>query len=395
MSLADALEAAASANEDLADEIRPANGDAYQLLDSLDDAGAARLLGWLLAEAPEAAGELAEAWMDEEEGVRILLAVSDEGLPKPGRKVLRRALHRLRSSGVALPERAPTVTVARIGGVEDRIEGAWLSPLDPMGARFAYQLEPHPQGGARLFEIVVDDARGIVGFDVYSASRSRVRAFLRDLTKREAFPAIEVPLDVARAVVARAAAVHPTGQPFPKGFTDWRTRVAEAPEGTAFPGEEVASALAVGDATPEDAAKLVEAGRIGPWPADQEVLVELVERLRTAADSPLIVSGSTKQEQLQEIVAAAADEVFDEKARQVAVIRLQDSAWSFWKRDDDGAARACLAAAQVFAGSGELRDDPVARLLLELPLRPALEAAEAGPVPDEAAEAADSPIVTP
>ena len=387
MSLADALEAAASANPDLADEIRPANGDAYQLLDSLDDEAAGRLLSWLLNEAPGAAGELADAWTEEEEGIRILLAASPDGLPKSGRKVLRRVLHRLRSSGVPVAESAPSPTVVRIGGVEDRIEGAWISPLDPMGARFVYQLEPHPQGGARLFEIVVDEARGIVGFDVYSAGRSRVRSFLRDLTERDAFPAIEVGLDVARAVVARALEAHASDQQLPRGFSDWRTRVAEPFSadsrlaGSRLPGDEVAAALPVGDATPDDAVKLVEQGRIGPWPAQQEVLIALVEKLRTAADSPLIVSGATRRDQLTEIVADATDDVFDEPGRRLAAGRLRDSAWSFWKRGDEDAARACLAAAEAFTAEGSQRDNPVARILLELPLRPAIEAGEGGGKP--------------
>ena len=392
MSLADALEAAASANQDLADQIRPADGDAFQLLDSLDDEAAGRVLVWLLREDPEAAGEIADAWQEEEDGARVLLATSPDQLPKAGRKVLRRALHRLRSRGLAPAEDSPPPTVARIGAVEDRIEGAWLSPLDPMGARFVYQLESHPQGGARLFEIVVDDARGVVGFDVYNASRSRVRAFLRDLSKRDSFPAIEVPRDVARAVVARAAEANPSDRPLPRGFADWRTRVAEAPEGTQFPGDEVAAALPIGDATVEDAVALVEQGRIGPWPPDQDVLVELGERLRNAADSPLIVSGATKREQLQEIVAAAADDVFDETGRRVAANRLRESAWSFWNRGDEAAARACLAAAEAFVAEGSQRDNPVARLLLELPLRPAIEAGNA-PEPDEEAASDDSPLI--
>ena len=400
MSLADALEAAASANEDLADAVRPANGDAYQLLDSLDDEAAGRLLAWLLNEDPAAAGELADAWTEEEEGIRILLAASPDGLPKAGRKVLRRVLHRLRSSGAAVAESAPAPTVARVGGVEERIEGAWLSPLDPMGARFVYQLEPHPQGGARLFEIVVDDVRGIVGFDVYSASRSKVRSFLRDLTKRDAFPAIELPIDMARAVVARAAAAHAIDRPLPRGFADWRARVAEAPEGTVLPGDEVAAALAAGGATPEDAVELVEQGRIGPWPPEQDVLVGLVEKLRNAAGSPLIVSGATKRDQLTDIVADATDEVFDEPGRGVAAGRLRDSAWTFWKRGDEDAARACLAAAEAFAVEGSQRDNPVARILLELPLRPAIEAGEGGAdggdePPGESASGGEPLIVTP
>ena len=373
MSLADALEEAAGALPALADEIRPANGDPFQLLDTLDDGAAAQLLAWLLASSPDDAAELADAWAEEEEGMAIVLAASEDGLPKAGKKVLRRLRHRLRSAGVAVQEEAPPPVVARVAPVESRLEGAWVSPFDPMGARFVYQLEPHPQGGARLFECVIDDARGLVGFEVYSASRSKIRQFLRDLGRRDAFPAIEVAPPVARTLVARAVAGSPTDRPLPRNFSEWRTRVAEDDPGIALPGDEVAAALAPGEAMLEDATARIEAGEFGPWPPEGEVLMPLVEKLRAAADSPLIVSGATRQEQLATIVAEAVDEVFDAEWRALARHRFRESAWTFWKRGDEDAARACLAAAVSFEGEGSLSENPVARILLELPLRPVLE----------------------
>ena len=62
MSLADALERAASALPDAADAIRDANGDADRVLEALPPQAAAGVLAWLLTEDAEAAAELADAW---------------------------------------------------------------------------------------------------------------------------------------------------------------------------------------------------------------------------------------------------------------------------------------------------------------------------------------------
>ena len=393
MSLADALEAAATANPDWADEIRPANGDPFQLLDGLDDSVARDLLVWLLAEEPDAACELADEWSDEDEGLSIVSSLSEDGLPKPGKKALRRILHRLRSRGVAMPEAQVAPKVARVGGVEDSIEGAFVSPLDPMGARFVYQLEPNPQGGARLFEIVIDDVRGIVGFEVYSASRNKVRSFLRDLVRRKEFPALEIPREAARALVARVVGLNTPERAAPRGFSEWRSRVAEAAEGVTLPGDEVAAALEA-DSDSAATVALIEDGKVGPWPPSEEVVIPLIERLREAADSSVIVSGATKEDQLKEMVFDAIDAIFSAEARATTRHRFRETAWALWKSGDEANARLCLGAAERFAGDGSLRDDPVAQILLELPLRPAMQVAPP-PNPEEPPADEEPLIVTP
>ena len=48
--------------------------------------------------------------------------------------------------------------------------------------------------------------------------------------------------------------------------------------------------------------KLVADGVLGPWPPTREVIAPVVERIRTALDSPLVVSGAAKREQVGRLV---------------------------------------------------------------------------------------------
>jgi len=145
VSLADSLERAASALPNDADGIRPANGDPDQLLASLDVEAAARVLAWLLVNEPEAGGEVAARWAESEQGAAPLASVDESGLPKAGRKGLRRALHRARSRGITI-ERPPASEpiVARLPEIADDIEAGFVSGLDPRGARIVHLLEPNP-----------------------------------------------------------------------------------------------------------------------------------------------------------------------------------------------------------------------------------------------------------
>ena len=151
MSFPEALERAAEALPELADEIRPANGDAFQLLSTLDDVGSRAVLGWLLAHEPAAGEELLGAWCEDDRGVSRVQAMDVSALPKAGKKVLRRALHRLRTIGVDLAASKPVEpVVSKLSVVEDEIEGAYMTSLDPGGAVLLFLVEANPAGGARL-----------------------------------------------------------------------------------------------------------------------------------------------------------------------------------------------------------------------------------------------------
>ena len=194
--LPEALERAASALPAEADAIRPANGDPAQLLDLLGTERAAAVLRWLLEEEPADATELVTAWADDpEHGAAAVLAVPEEGLAKAARKALRRAHHQLRSRGVAVPVAAPAVTVATLPPVEEAVEEAVVMPLDPRGGRGVYLVASHPAGGLRMFELLLDEARGIAECHVYNSSRSRVRKFLKELGRQGRLAPVAAPPD--------------------------------------------------------------------------------------------------------------------------------------------------------------------------------------------------------
>jgi hypothetical protein len=86
LSLARALEAAASALPEYEDAIRPANGDPERLLAALTPLAATQVLAWLLDNHPDDGEELALAWADLETGSAPLRGVADGPIGKAGRK---------------------------------------------------------------------------------------------------------------------------------------------------------------------------------------------------------------------------------------------------------------------------------------------------------------------
>jgi hypothetical protein len=379
VSLADALERAASALPDLADAIRPANGDPRRLLAALDAAGAARVLEWLLAHETGAGGELALAFADDPEGVAALQALRTAGLAKAARKELGRALHRLRSRGVETPALAASeARVATLARVQDELGGAFLSALDPRGARLVVLLEANPGGGARLFELVVDEARGVLECQAYTSARRHARRFVRALAERKQLAVVEAPVDAVRALLARVADRRDPEHPPARSFEEWRSHLTTVGAGARPPGELAREALG-GDAGPpalELVAELVRKHELGPWPPPRAVLEPLAARLREAVEGRVIVSGATRRERIREALDACLAEAFAGGAAADAAARLRESAYVFWKTDRAEAARAALAAARAFEERPPA-ENPVARALLETTLGPFLESLEA------------------
>ncbi len=376
--LPEALERAASALPEVADAIRPANGDPLQLARELSAGGATAVLAWLLEHEPAAGAELALAWADDPETARPVLDLDPAALPKPARKALRRALHHLRSRGVAVPESTPAATVAKLAPLEDAVDEARITALDPHGVRIAYLASARPGGGVRLFEVVFDDVHGVHEFEVFETGRSRARTFLREAARREPWPAVEAPSASVRALVARAATHQDPDRSPPRTFTEWRSRICEVPRDTATPGElcrrahEPASEADLGPV-----ADWVREGRVGPWPPPIDRLGGCVDRLDEIAKGTLIVSGAARSEQVDRALEEALEEVYDEAQRSRLADAFEENAyvWQQLGRAED--AVLAIAAASCLRDR-DSRAQPVIREMLERLLAPALTRAREG-----------------
>jgi hypothetical protein len=362
MSLAEVLERAAVALPGDADVIRPANGDPAHLLELLGPEAAERVLQWLLTHEPEGGAEVVASWVEHAKGVERLAQVDDAVLPKAGRKILRRVRHRLRASGIEVPDAADRAEsgVRRLPEIEDNFEVAYVSPLGPRGSRPVYLVERNPSGGARLFEVLLDEVRGVVDCEVYTAGRSRVRNFVKEIVRRPQLPAVDVEPASARALIARVAAGQPADRALPRNFGEWRSRLAVVAEEVPTPGEQARAALGEGSVVDGLArvVELVRKGELGPWAPSLERVSEIGERhIDDASDD----------------FSSLAGELFRGDFGLRTATRFEESSYPLWKLDREADARGCLAAATAFRERTP-EENVVAVALSEVLLAPVLDA---------------------
>jgi len=349
MSLPESLERAASELADLADQIRPANGDPHRLLTELETVEAGQLLTWMLTEEPDDAVELVESWGEDDAGVAILLAIPDDGIPKTGRKLLRKARHRLRSQGIAVAaaESTPPSTPRKrsLGAATDRWQAAHVSSPDFRGARMGYLVESHPSGGARLFEIRFDEGRGILDFKIYNAGRKKVRDFLRSLTAGSGQRLLEVERDALRALVWRASQAQPNDRPLPTSYVEWRTRLfSDELEKELAPGDLAREALGNGELASSLEALLeeVKGGSLGPWPPKTSWVGGWMDQGREAVEG---LDGEARATRIESWIDEVSASLEAETDYALIARHLDELAWVRWQGESVDEARRMLAVA--------------------------------------------------
>lgn len=374
ISLASALEAAASAVPAAAEAIRPANGDPERVLESLSPRVAAEVLGWLLRDDPRAGEELALAWSELEAGAAVVQSIDGDDLGKPGRKALRRAMHRLRSRGVIDADPKIRVRTATLAKVEDDLIGAYLSLPDPGGSQMALRVEAIPGTGTQIHQIVCDFERGIVDYKAFDANRSQGRRLLRDLAGAGDRGFAALSLETLSAFLAEVSQAQPTDRPAPIAFAEARRRIATPDDGTPTPGELARQAHRAPSepARLREAAEMVKEGRLGPWPPPRAFLEGLGDRVKEAMESRLVVDENQRRRQLDAVVSDAAAEHYSAEVAEQTAARLDSAAFVFGQNGQSAEAENCLCAADAFRSGGAV-ENPVAHALLTRAIEPLMQ----------------------
>jgi hypothetical protein len=222
-----------------------------------------------------------------------------------------------------------------------------------------YLVDAHPGGGARLFEIRFDEGRGILDFKIYNAGRSKVRGFLRSLTKGNAQRLFEIEREALCALVRRASLAQPVDRPLPSSFVEWRSRLfPESLDAARTPGVIVRDAIGAA----EDAILAVDAvaaeireSQVGPWPPSTAWVSEWMDKGTEAVEG---LGGEARGERIERWIDDVAEALRAEAQETLMPRQLEELAWARWKAKDENMARALLAA------SDAMQSDPAAAALI-------------------------------
>jgi len=325
---------------------------AYEVLSEADPEFDRDLVGILeSSRAPQAALALAQ--------------MLRQATSKEMRKTIKRALHKLESAGVPVPElEQEPVVLAPPPKAERR---AHSSHIDSLGDRLIWYARFQPPEGLVVAQALVNDHAGLGNFEIFKSSRKSYRQMLSNMKSDEMMTVAELDPDHALSLIDQAAArTRELGKEVPEEYARHRELLGAAtqlpPQPPAYRrfGVDEIERLRRDRAR---AAAALEVREISGWMIHLRELESYYERIAAAQKSPIITSEFSKEERLDGLYREITDEFFTSPKGSLYRRRLEEMAdlLAALGRQDD--ARAALAAALSLEGAPH--DSPFATGLMQ------------------------------
>jgi hypothetical protein len=312
-----------------------------------------------VTKAGEQAAALVDAWVQAKNAAAVAAVAEDDKAPGPARKAARRGVNVLKARGIAIPEKA-RITRA----VGDPIEGydAWFVPPDGSGTHMVVLAARRQSGKLYVVHTTMREDVGILDVRALEMSRSQLKASFDESARRMGYSPAVVPVDWARARVAKSRAENAkTGAIVPLGLDSHSEVLGPAPD--QMPPHPVDAAkldLPTGASAVIASAELHREPELGGWlpagPAVQELLIEVGQKLATsggAEQDPQKVDNAVKDG-----LDNATDRFFTPEIRERLAERMKDAAVSVLARAGRERAADVMAVAQAVVAAGLITSPP-------------------------------------
>lgn len=340
--------------------------------------------------AAEAAPPVAEAAIDalaalaDTEALAHLVALAEQAPEKERRKAARRALYRLRSQGVAIPEpsrRAPAAASTQPRAVPYR---ALATHIDGAGSRLLWIFADRPLGGAYWFIALLNDLAGLKDFVVRDTTRKRLATEEAEARQRAEFTWVELPVPYAQWLLQEAAALNAeSGQPLPTEYHAWREVVGAPSEPIERPlvyahvsRFEVKMRPELLDETP----RLFAEPELEGWFFGYREVQRYATELRRAREARLVLTPESEEQRHERVLTQAIRDLVTPRVRRALQRRLEETGYLFWATGRPEQAKRAVAAAVEIADRDPLLlpRHPFVRALVERSIELAIEADRAG-----------------
>src|SRR5581483_9172868 len=268
------------------------------------------------------------------------------------RKEARRALHRLRTAGVALETPHLVVAVGR-PSAEATIAEAWASSYDPQGERMLRLLVERPTG-LFAFSLIVHEQRGIIDALGTNSTRRRFREDLEEARERgpEGSDIVQIPAEYARQLVQEAEQLNAaSGTPLPSDFARNRALIGQ-------PERSFERALIYEQVSPvdvrfnpqwlEESPHLLEQAEFAGWIFPPQAVAPYLDESEQRRSSQVVLLGETREQRSEQVFRRALAELLSPAARQGLKRRLEETAYILAQKGRMHAARLAVAAALAF-----------------------------------------------
>ena len=257
------------------------------------------------------------------DAIPLLQALDQPDKPKAIVKSARRALHRLRSQGIRIPEVIPPpAEMGLIGG--RRILRSLLSPVDGSGTQLLTVLFSAPMTGTEGVDLLTSDVKGI--YDMHVTRRAKRHYDEGIIEMRKEFTIVDAPVDY---VLFRAREYEQINRraslPLPSDYHIYR-------ELFHMPGREYDRPIVYEEIDQPDpslakcAKELFETRDFRNWFIEGQI-EPYVAQIIEAEESPIVLSDAAKEERMERILRNAAETIFTPEVRALYKRRVEENAY--------------------------------------------------------------------
>jgi len=338
--------------------------------------------------------------------IPILTAIRDAFPEKTVQKAVRRTAFRFEQQGAHVPAAPESDSAGLRPNAPQGEPFAFLSPLDGMGSRGVLLGLPRAPSGYELGVALTHDEAGILQFAGGSFSKKKAMGARNEFLEEFSYN-VETSLEHAVSVLERSHRANPEAPgaaPYLRA-RPWildRVTLPETPAAYELIDREE---LLDQTFTAGMAIRLLQQELLAAWFLDPDEVRALIEDIREAERSPIVLSDDQQDNRIEEIKREWVREKFTPAKRGIFRERLEETAYILHRRGHEEEARFALLAAQSLEEEDSLFDiNPFLRLLLERTLDLLREApgtetgspgSETGHAPSEDEGSSSSGIIIP
>ena len=266
---------------------------------------------------PEAkAQEVLEAWVKAKKPE--LPQELTQSTSKAHAKLAKKALYRLQSSGVTVPE-APKEAFVFDLAMKNEFPGVLSMQLGTGERAFMFGT-PIRGGGLEIFQGIVHDEFGLAQIGSDRSNRNLYRKRMEQLQGDQSARVMLAPFERMQLELGRAITLNQRSKtPYGADIEQALARLGVSPQDPDFP----IPALEPGDdAGREDGAKLHQLFEVEQWLPSEKDLVTLTAQVDAIRTGPLPLSDAQKDEKIQQLARTLAAEVFTPAVRMIYARRL-------------------------------------------------------------------------
>jgi hypothetical protein len=290
-----------------------------------------------LEEDPHRIGRLAELMVaipDRKVG-RVLQRMFGGTQDKKVRKIIKRALYRLKSKGVPVEEISPERESPILRPFQGDPKEGFASGIDFLGSRLLWLVIPHPGRGLTVLHGIVSDRKGIVDFSRDEMTRKVFKSFFEEVQGKNPFPFVDMePSYVAFLFIQAYLLTLDRKENPPQDYLHAKNEIENIKKDYARPF--IYSTLLVNEIEGDDellrnGGDLLKADLFSSWRIEEEEIRPYADEVWEAEQSKIVLNPAQKEVRFQGIYQKALTELFSGERKFLYQRRLEEMAYVLFK----------------------------------------------------------------